>query len=96
MFTSIASDPPGSIRIRTDEGNRYRFDAIKRACDFYDANWSGAVAYACDKLVRIAGAVKDILNLFDSIEKRREIDNRLDRAASFEVDLNHKNVVGVE
>ncbi len=39
---------PGSVRIRTDEGNEWRYDAIQKAANFYDCNRSNAVAFACE------------------------------------------------
>lgn len=49
MFTSMARrDVPGSVRIHTDDGNEWRYDAIQAAADYYDCNRSDAVAYACE------------------------------------------------
>jgi len=89
----MVSDPPSSVRIRTGEGNEYRFDAIERAGEFYDANRSDAVTYACDDVVRLADAIEDVLEVVDSVQERREIADRLDRAASFEVAVDHEVVV---
>ncbi len=50
---------PGSVRIRTDDGNEWRYDAIQKAANFYDCNRSNAVAFACedvDQLVPQLGA----------------------------------------
>jgi hypothetical protein len=88
------SDPPRSVRIRTDEGNEYRFDAIESASEFYDVNRSDAVTYACDDVVRLADAIEDILQLVDSVQERREIADRLDRAASFDINIDHEIAVG--
>ena len=92
----MATDTPGSVRIRTDEGNEYRFDAIEKAGEFYDANRSDAVAYACDDVVRIADALEDVLQLVDSVQERREIAERLDRAASFDINVSNEVAVGEE
>ncbi|WP_425560488.1 DUF7692 domain-containing protein, partial [Luedemannella flava] len=42
------NETPGSVRIRTDDGNEWRFDAIQKAAAFYDCNRSNAVAFACE------------------------------------------------
>lgn len=50
--------------------------------------------YACDDVVRVADAIEDILELVDSVQERREIANRLDRAASFKVTVDQEITVG--
>lgn len=88
-----ANDVPSSVRIRTGGENAYRFDAIESASEFYDTNRSDAVAYACDDVVRLAEAIKDVLEEIDSIETRQAVANRLDRATSFEVEVTHHTEV---
>ena len=46
----MGQDRPKSMRIRFDEGNEYRLDAIQEAADLYDRNRSDAVALACDDM----------------------------------------------
>lgn len=90
------NDIPGSVRIRCGEENAHRFDAIESASDFYETNRSDSVAYACDDIVRLADAIEDILQEVDSVEERRTIADRLDRAVSFNVDVFHEVSVGEE
>ena len=44
---------PKSIRIRTADDNKYRYDAIETAAEFYDYNRSDAVAYARDNITAL-------------------------------------------
>lgn len=83
----MASDTPGSVRIRTGEGNEYRFDAIERAADYYDCNRSDAVAFACEDVVDLVDAVRRVLDRDDlTLEQRREIAETLStRAVEFTV-----------
>ncbi|WP_336339649.1 DUF7692 domain-containing protein [Haloarcula brevis] len=54
-------DIPQSVRIRTGEGNEYRYHAVEEAAEFYDCNRSDAVAYACDNVPTLASAVETVL-----------------------------------
>jgi hypothetical protein len=86
VFTSVATETPNSVRIRTDEGNEYRFDAIERAADHYDRNQSDTVACACEDYARLLEAVDNVLHREDrTLEQRREIAERFDRVASVEI-----------
>lgn len=65
---------PGSVRIRTGEGNKWRFNAIKRAAEYYDCNRSDAVAYASEDVVELVEAARQVLEHEDlTLEQRREI-----------------------
>lgn len=89
MFTSMSQrDTPSSVRIRTDDGNEWRFDSIEAAANYYDCNRSDAVAYACEDVVELVSAAREILQRDDlTVEQRREIAETLStRAVSFKVD----------
>lgn len=83
---------PGSVRIRTGKGNEWRFDAIKRAADYYDCNRSDAVAYASEDLVELVEAARQVLEREDlTLKQRREIAEIFStRAVVFEVQSNLK------
>lgn len=85
----MSQETPGSVRVRTGEGNEWRFDAIERAADFYDCNRSNAVAFACDDVVGIVEAARDVLERDDLTERqRREIAATLStRAVTFDVSV---------
>ncbi|MFC3958908.1 DUF7692 domain-containing protein [Halovivax cerinus] len=78
---------PASVRIRTDDGNEWRFRSIERASEFYDCNRSDAVAYACEDLVSQVAAARRVLEREDlTTTQREEIAETLStRAVSFEV-----------
>ena len=57
---------PGSVRIRTDEGNEWRYDAIQKAADYYDRNRSDAVAFACDDLPELVDGAREVLERDDA------------------------------
>lgn len=84
-----ASDTPGSVRIRTDEGNEWRFDAIKKAADYYDRNRSDAVAFACEDVVALVTAAHQILERDDlTLKQRREIAETLStQSITFDVEV---------
>lgn len=84
-----SQDVPGSVRIRTDDGNEWRFDAIERAAEFYNKNRSDSVALACEDLVRLVDGLEDVLEREDlTLEQRREIAETLDsRGISIDVEL---------
>ena len=96
VFTNMASnDVPQSVRIRTGEGNEYRFDAIQRAADLYDRNKSDAVACACDDIARLTDTLEDVLNRDDlTRQQQREIAERFDRSLSLDIEI--KNEVRIE
>lgn len=81
-------DVPGSVRIRTDEGNEWRYDAIQRASGFFDCNRSDAVAFAAESVPELVDAIEDVLERDDlSLEQRREIADQLStRAVTFSVE----------
>jgi hypothetical protein len=81
-------DIPDSVRIRTDEDNKWRYDEIQRAAEFYDCNRSDAIAYAAGDVVRLAEAAQAVLERDDLTKKQqREIANTLScrRSLKFEV-----------
>ncbi|MFC6951942.1 DUF7692 domain-containing protein [Halorubellus litoreus] len=65
-------DVPGSVRIRTDDGNEWRYDAIQAAADYYDCNRSDAVAYACEDMTGAVGFLEEVLNRKDLSQQQRE------------------------
>lgn len=84
---SSQKDTPGSVRIRTGEGNEWRFDQIERASEFFDCNRSDAVAFACEGVVELVDAAQEVLNRDDlTHEQRQEIAESFStRAVSFEI-----------
>jgi len=80
-------DIPGSVRIRTDEGNEWRYDEIQRAAEFYDCNRSDAVAFAAGDAVRLVQAARRVLERDDlTLRQRREIAATLStRSLEFDV-----------
>ena len=89
MFTAMShSETPGSVRIRTDDGNEWRFDAIQKASRFYDCNRSNAVAFACEDVDQLVAAATRVLERDDlTREQRREIAETLStRAVSFDLE----------
>lgn len=81
------TDVPGSVRIRTDDGNEWRYDAIEQAAAFYDCNRSDAIAFACDSVPELVDAIQDVLEREDLTHRqRREIADALStRAVTFEI-----------
>ncbi|WP_440766085.1 DUF7692 domain-containing protein [Natronorubrum sp. DTA7] len=81
-------ETPGSVRIRTDDGNEWRFDAIQNAARFYDYNRSNAVAFACEDVDQLVAAATRVLERDDlTREQRREIAETLStRAVSFDLE----------
>jgi hypothetical protein len=51
------NNAPDSGRVRTDDGNKWRFDAIERAAEFYDCNWSDAVAFTCEGIPELVNSL---------------------------------------
>ncbi|RQG97228.1 DUF7692 domain-containing protein [Natrarchaeobius chitinivorans] len=84
----VRNQTPGSVRIRTDEGNEWRYDAIEKAATFYDCNRSNAVAFACEDVDKLVRAARHVLERDDlTREQRREIAETLStRAVTFEVE----------
>ncbi|MXV62801.1 hypothetical protein GS429_12135 [Natronorubrum sp. JWXQ-INN-674] len=82
------NETPGSVRIRTDDGNEWRFDAIQKAARFYDCNRSNAVAFACEDVDELVSAARAVLERDDlTREQRREIAETLStRAVSFDLE----------
>ena len=75
MFTSMARrDVPGSVRVRTDDGNEWRYDAIQAAANYYDSNRSDAVAYACEDVTGAVEFLQAVLEREDlTIQQRRDL-----------------------
>lgn len=84
------NQPPGSVRIRTDEDNEWRYHAIEKAAKFYDCNRSNAVAFACEDVEQLVRAARRVLERDDLTRaQRREIADTLStRAVTFEVESN--------
>lgn len=81
----VQDEVPGSVGVRTDDGNEWRYDAIEKAADFYDCNRSNAIVFACSDVDAIVGAY--VLELDDlTVEQRKEIVETLStRTMTFEV-----------
>ena len=79
---------PGSVRIRTDDGNEWRFDAIQKAARFYDCTRSNAVAFACEDIDSLVTAAQRVLERDDlTREQRQEIAETLStRAVRFDLE----------
>lgn len=89
MFTAMShNETPGSVRIRTDDGNEWRFDAIQKAARFYDCNRSNAVAFACEDVDSLVSGAQTVLGRDDlTCEQRREIAKTLStRAVRFDIE----------
>jgi hypothetical protein len=84
----MADEIPGSIRIRTDDGNEYRYHAVEEASEFYGCNRSDAVAYACDNVPALVSAVKTVLSRGDlTTDQKQEIAEEFSvRGLQFDVD----------
>jgi hypothetical protein len=84
----MQQDTPSQVRIRTDEGNEHRYEAIEGAADFYDCNKTKAVVAACEDVPDLVAAARTVLGREDlTTEQRREIAETLStRAVSFEVE----------
>lgn len=90
MFTAMSrsDDVPGSVRIRTGEGNAWRYDALEKAADYYGCNRSDAAAYACDDVASVVTAAAAVLERDDlTQEQREEIAERFNRARGVEFDV---------
>lgn len=87
MNTNIQSDTPQSVRIRTDDGNEWRYDALEKGAEFYQVNRSDAAAFACNDLAEIVGSARRVLEREDlTVKQRREIAEQLStRAVQFDV-----------
>lgn len=81
------NETPGSVRIRSDDGNEWRFDAIQKASRFYDCNRSNAIAFACNDVDALVSAARRVLERDDlTREQRQEIAETLTtRAVTFNV-----------
>ena len=79
---------PGSIRIRTGDGNEYRYHAVQEASEFYGCNRSDAVAFACDNVPALVRAVETVLKRGDlTTDQKREIADEFSmRGLQFDVD----------
>lgn len=82
------NETPGSVRIRTDEGNEWRYDAIQKAATFYDCNRSNAVAFTCSDIDQLVSAARRVLERGDfTLEQRQEIAETLStRVVTFDVE----------
>ena len=82
------SEIPGSVRVRTDDGNEWRYDSIERASDFYGVNRSDSVAYACEDVVQLVEAIEKVLKRSDlTLQQKSEIAETLSaRGVSFEIE----------
>ncbi|SER90839.1 DUF7692 domain-containing protein [Natrinema salaciae] len=82
------NETPGSVRIRTDDGNEWRFNAIQKASRFYDCNRSNAIAFACNDVDALVSAARRVLERDDlTCEQRQEIAETLStRAVSFDLE----------
>jgi hypothetical protein len=70
----VRQDVPGSVRIRTDDGNEWRYDAIQAAADYYDCNRSDAVAYACEDTTGAVEFVRAVLEREDlTVSQRHDL-----------------------
>ena len=97
MFTNMAEQTtPQSVRIRTDDGNEWRYDAIQQAASLYECNRSDAVAYACEDVVRLVEAAESILDREDlTVQQRAEIASTFDRCLS-DISVSIETAVSIE
>jgi hypothetical protein len=91
-------DVPGSVRIRTDDGNEWRYDAIQAAADYYDCNRSDAVAYACEDTTGAVEFVRAVLEREDlTVAQRQEIADFASRhLRGVEIDIVDEVKLGTE
>jgi hypothetical protein len=84
----MGDEIPKSVRVRTDDGNEYRYDAIEKAAGFYDCNRSDAIAYACEDVPSLVDAAQEVLERDDlTARQRREIADTLSTGGvSFEIE----------
>ena len=82
------NETPGSVRIRTGQGNEWRYDAVEKAARFYDCNRPNAVAFACEDVDRLVRAARAVLERDDLTRaQRKEIAETLStRAVTFDVE----------
>jgi len=80
---------PQSVRIRTGNGNEYRYHAIERLSNYYGVNKSEAVAKAGDQLPEIVGVLEEIVAM-DSLtmKQRKEIEKKLNSCRGLSVSVN--------
>lgn len=53
---------PKQVRVRTDEGNEYRYDAIMQAAERFDCNKTRAIVLSCDAAGQLVDNVQEALN----------------------------------
>jgi hypothetical protein len=94
VATDMQQDTPSQVRIRTGDGNEYRYEAIEQAADFYDCNKTKAVVAACEDVPELVSSARQVLAREDlTLQQRKEIADTLStRAVSFKIN----NKIGVE
>lgn len=68
----MSNEIPQSVRIRTNEGNEWRYDAIEKASEFYDCNRSNAVSFACTDVLELIDGIERVLERTDLTHAQRE------------------------
>lgn len=55
------NDVPKQVRVRTDDGNEYRYDAIMKAADRFECNKTRAIVLSCDAVGSLLENVEEAL-----------------------------------
>jgi hypothetical protein len=84
---SRSDNIPSSVRIRTGEGNEWRYSSIEKAGKLFDRNRSDSIAYACESVAELVDGIEKVLEREDlTHEQRREIAETLStRTLSFDI-----------
>jgi len=84
---SRSDDIPSSVRIRTGEGNEWRYSSIEKAGKLFSRNRSDSIAYACESVAELVDGIEEVLEREDlTHEQRQEIAETLStRTVSFGV-----------
>lgn len=55
------NEVPKQVRVRTDEGDEHRYDAIMGAADRFDCNKTRAIVLSCDAAGTLSENVEEVL-----------------------------------
>lgn len=88
---------PTQVRIRTTDGNAWRYDAIEGAADLYDCNMSDAAAFACSDVRQFVEVLGTVLERDDltAAQKQAIADAFTDTPTKLTVDVDETVSVGL-
>lgn len=69
---SRSDDIPSSVRIRTGEGNEWRYSSIEKAGKLFNRNRSDSIAYACESVTELVDGIEEVLGREDLTHKQRQ------------------------